>query len=94
VPILAAVAVGYTLYNELVPAPAYPYNVFPYVTLAWLVIGAAVVIFAPRLAKRMGDGLTRTLGIPELGAPHHHHAHDATAETDLSGVAEDIPPAS
>jgi amino acid transporter len=94
VPILAAIAVGYTLYNELVPAPAYPYNVFPYVTLAWLVIGAAVVMFAPRLAKRMGDGLTRTLGIPELGAPHHHHAHDAAADTDLSGVAEETPPAS
>ena len=65
---LAALAVGYTLYNELVPAPAYPYNLFPYITLAWLIIGAAVVLFAPHLAKRMGDGLTRTLGIPELGA--------------------------
>jgi amino acid transporter len=92
VPILAAVAVGYTLYNELVPAPAYPYNVFPYVTLAWLVMGAALVLFAPHLAKRMGDGLTRTLGIPELGAPHHHHAHDTAAEADLSGLAEDTPP--
>jgi amino acid transporter len=94
VPILAAIAVGYTLYNELVPAPAYPYNVFPYITLAWLVVGAAVVMFAPQLARRMGDGLVRTLGIAELGAPHHHHAPNAAAQADVSGLAEETPPAS
>ncbi len=91
VPIVAALAVGYTLYNELVPAPAHPYNLFPYITLAWLVIGAAVVIFAPHLAKRMGDGLTRTLGIPELG--HHHHGHGGAAAPDVPPLAEDTPPA-
>ncbi len=62
---------------------------FPYLTLAWLVTGASVVIFAPNLAKKMGDGLTRTLGIPEVGGPHHHHH----ADPDLSGLAEDTPPA-
>lgn len=91
VPILAAIAVAYTLYNQIVPAPAYPYNVFPYITLAWLIIGAAVVLFAPHLAKRMGDGLTRTLGIPELGGRHHHDP-DAAADSDLGGLAEDTPP--
>jgi amino acid transporter len=90
-PILAAIAVAYTLYNQIVPAPAHPYNVFPYIVLAWLIVGAALVIFAPHLARRMGDGLTRTLGIPELGGPHHQH-HDAGAESDLSGLAEDRPP--
>ena len=90
VPILAFLAVGYTLYNELYPAPAYPYNVFPYITLAWLVIGAAVVIFAPHLAKRMGDGLTRTLGIQAPGS--HHHATAGVADAGPSGLAEDTPP--
>ncbi len=54
------------------------------------------MVFAPHLAKRMGDGLTRTLGIPELGGPHHHHhhAHDADADADASGLAEETPPAS
>jgi amino acid transporter len=92
VPILAFLAVAYTLYNEVYPAPAYPYNVFPYIALAWLIIGAAVVIFAPNLAKRMGDGLTRTLGIKELG-PHHHQAAGSAAEAEVSGLAEDTPPA-
>ncbi len=67
VPALAALMVAYTLYNQLVPAPAMPYRLFPYITLAWLLIGAGVVIFAPRLATRMGDGLTRALGLPVLG---------------------------
>jgi amino acid transporter len=92
VPIVAALAVGYTLYNELVPAPAHPYNLFPYITLAWLIIGAAVVLFAPHLATRMGDGLTRTLGIPELGQ-HHRNARSDAAEAELSGTAEEPPPA-
>jgi amino acid transporter len=68
VPIVAALAVLYTLYNELIPAPAYPYNIFPYITLAWLLIGAAIVLFAPQMATRMGDGLTRTLGLGGSGS--------------------------
>jgi amino acid transporter len=68
VPIVAALAVLYTLYNELIPAPAYPYNIFPYITLAWLIIGLAVVLFAPQMATRMGDGLTRTLGLKGSGS--------------------------
>ena len=91
IPILAALAVGYTLYNELVPAPAHPYSLFPYITLAWLIIGAAVVIFAPHLAKRMGDGLTRTLGIPELGITIIRTRRSAGAE--LTGGADETPPA-
>jgi hypothetical protein len=67
VPILAALLVAYTLYNQLVPAPAMPYRLFPYITLGWLLIGAAVVVFAPQMAARMGDGLTRTLGLPAPG---------------------------
>jgi len=67
IPVLAALLVAYTLYNQLVPAPAMPFRLFPYIALGWLLIGAAVVIFAPRLAARMGDGLTRTLGLPVPG---------------------------
>jgi amino acid transporter len=63
VPIIAVLAVGYTLYNELVPAPAGAYRIFPYITLAWLLIGAMIVLFAPQMAKRMGEGLVRSLGL-------------------------------
>jgi amino acid transporter len=67
IPALAAILVGYTLYNQLVPAPAWPFKLFPYLALGWLLIGAAVVVFAPRLATRMGDGLVRTLGLTKAG---------------------------
>lgn len=83
VPILAAIAVGYTLYNQLVPAPAYPYNIFPYIALAWLVIGAAIVIFTPQLARRVGAGLTRTLGVSAF----------ASEPMAVEGLAEEVPPA-
>jgi amino acid transporter len=63
VPALAALLVAYTLYNQLIPAPAWPYKLFPYLVLGWLLIGAAVVVFAPGIATRMGDGLVRTLGL-------------------------------
>jgi amino acid transporter len=70
VPALAALLVAYTLYNQLIPAPAWPYKLFPYLVLGWLLIGAAVVVFAPRIATRMGDGLVRTLGLsPAAGGP-------------------------
>jgi amino acid transporter len=86
VPIAAVLLVGYTLYNQLVPAPAWPYALFPYVALVWLIIGAAVVIFAPHLARRMGDGLTRTLGLPALGADH---VPAGVTARDLGGLADD-----
>jgi amino acid transporter len=89
VPILAALAVVYTLYNQIIPAPAYPYNVFPYIALAWLVIGTAVVIFAPRLTKRIGDGLIRTLGLAASGS-ETTAAESAPADI---GLAEGMPPA-
>jgi amino acid transporter len=67
VPALAFLLVAYTLYNQLIPAPAWPYRLFPYLALAWLLIGAAVVVFAPGIAGRMGDGLVRTLGLGQTG---------------------------
>jgi amino acid transporter len=88
VPIAAVLMVGYTLYNQLVPAPAWPYSLFPYVTLAWLIVGAAVVLFTPHLAKRMGDGLVRTLG---LSGPADGQAETAVGAAELTGLAEDPP---
>jgi amino acid transporter len=41
VSILATVAIGYVIYKNLVPVPASPYNTFPYIFLAWIVIGLA-----------------------------------------------------
>jgi amino acid transporter len=41
VSVLAAAAIVYVIYKNVVPVPAAPYNYFPYVFLAWVVVGLA-----------------------------------------------------
>lgn len=58
-PILGVAYLGYVFYKQIIPVPASPYNLFPYIAAAWLLLGAAIVIFWRALAQRVGDGLTR-----------------------------------
>ena len=41
VSVLATAAIVYVIYKNVVPVPAAPYNYFPYVFLAWVVVGLA-----------------------------------------------------
>lgn len=61
VPLAAFAIIVYLMYNELVPAPASPYNVFPYIVGGWLVIGLLLVLATPGLANRIDTGLERAL---------------------------------
>jgi amino acid transporter len=63
-PAIAVIICGYVLYANIYPAPASPYNYFPYILLAWLIIGAAVILLSPQLARRVGAGLSRDLDLP------------------------------
>jgi amino acid transporter len=63
-PAVAVILVGYVLYANVYPAPASPYNLFPYILLAWLVIGVAVIALAPKLVRRVGAGLAQDLDLP------------------------------
>ena len=56
-PIVAVVFLFCTIYKNVYPAPAFPYNLVPYVVAAWLAIGLLVVLVSPGLAKRIGAGL-------------------------------------
>jgi len=47
----------YTLYKNLWPVPAYPFNIFPYVVAAWLAVGLAAAWLAPGVAARVASGL-------------------------------------
>lgn len=67
-PVLGIAFLAYTLYRQIVPVPASPYNYFPYAVLAYLVIGAALVIGVPGMAKRIGAGLAKSEGI-EISGP-------------------------
>lgn len=47
----------YTLYKNLWPVPAYPFNIFPYIVAGWLGIGAAVTLLVPGFAGRVTEQL-------------------------------------
>jgi hypothetical protein len=39
VPVLALAILGYVIYANVYPIPDFPFNVFPYVVAAWLILG-------------------------------------------------------
>jgi amino acid transporter len=63
VPVLAIVILGYTLYSNIIPVPAAPYNIFPYVALGWLVLGLLIVFISPALVRRIGLHLEESEGL-------------------------------
>ena len=63
IPILAILVLGYTLYSNLYPVPAPPYNIFPYVALAWLIIGPVIIFASPALVRRIGLHLRENEGL-------------------------------
>lgn len=63
IPLAGAVLVGYTLFTNIYPVPEAPYSAFPYVVVAWVLVGVAYAarsrtlsrraeVAAPRLRKR------------------------------------------
>ena len=63
IPVAAILVLGYTPYSNIYPIPAPPYNIFPYVALAWLVIGLLVVFLSPALVRRIGLHLQENEGL-------------------------------
>ena len=58
VPLLAIATLAYTIYKQVYPVPAHPYNLFPYVAGGWCLIGLATIVLVPGLAARIGKRLT------------------------------------
>ena len=52
----------YTLYKNLWPVPAYPFNIFPYIVAGWLAVGATATVLVPGFADRVADELRRRTG--------------------------------
>ena len=55
----------YTLYKNVWPVPPSPFDLFPYIVAAWLVLGAAAAIFIPGLAERIDRELRERTGMDE-----------------------------
>jgi amino acid transporter len=63
-PAIAVLLCAYVLYCNVYPAPASPFNLFPYILIGWLVIGTIVILASPALVRRVGLGLARELDLP------------------------------
>jgi amino acid transporter len=73
VPLLALVVLGYTIWRNVAPYPAYgdgPAFWFPIVAGGWLLVGLVAVLAAPAMAQRAGAALTAA----ELGARREEQA--------------------
>jgi hypothetical protein len=60
--LLGSVFAGYIFYVQSTGQSS-PYNLFPYYTGTWCVLGLLIVLASPKLATRIGDKLARA----ELG---------------------------
>lgn len=57
IPVLAIVALLYTLYSNIFPMPAAPYNYFPYIVLGWIIVGIVITMVSPNLVSRIAKRL-------------------------------------
>ena len=55
--VLAVAAIGYTLYKQVSPRPAPPYDWFPFVVGGWAAVGIGVTLCFPALTRRIGSRL-------------------------------------
>lgn len=57
IPVGGATVALYVLYRNVVPAPAFPFNLFPYIVAGWLALGLAFALLVPDLSGRIRRGL-------------------------------------
>jgi amino acid transporter len=60
-PVLGIAFLAFTIYKNVAGTEA-PYDRFPWIVLAWLVIGALIIAAAPHLVRRIGERLTGEIG--------------------------------
>jgi amino acid transporter len=61
-PVVAIVVLGYVFDRNAV-GQVYPFNWFPWVVVAWLAVGLAIIMTIPGLARRIGANLTAAEGM-------------------------------
>lgn len=49
--VLGTLAMAWPLYNSVYPVPAFPDNLWPYVVLAWVVVGTGLVALKPAIGR-------------------------------------------
>jgi amino acid transporter len=74
IPLAAAVAVGFVVYNNVVPVPPYPLNIALPLAGGWAVVGIIATVYLVRTGRTgWMDRATRVLGdADEPAAPAEH----------------------
>lgn len=69
--VIGGAIVGYALWSSLVPAPAAPYNILPYIAGVVVVVGILIIAFSKRLRERLRGSPTFRIaaGQPDAPAP-------------------------
>jgi amino acid transporter len=80
IPALAVVYLVYVFYKQSVGQPD-PFNRLPYIAGVWCLIGLAIVVVAPGLARRIGDRLSAELAV--TGSDVEEMEHQGSAREDL-----------
>jgi amino acid transporter len=68
-PLLGVAAAGYTIYRNVYPAPASPFDVFPWIVLGWLALGTAISLLVPGFAEKLREQLALRTSRPEAPTP-------------------------
>jgi amino acid transporter len=55
IPGLAIILLAYTLWSNVYPVPAAPYNYFPYLVVFWVIVGIVIVWRSPAQAEQLGQ---------------------------------------
>lgn len=63
--VIFTIAIGALVYVEYknIKGTAYPYDRFPYVVLAWLLVAVVITVAFPKLVRRIGQNLSQAEGI-------------------------------
>ena len=66
-PLLGIAFLVYTIYKNVVGV-SFPYNRFPILVGAWLIVGLLIIVLTPGLARRIGESLAREAGLEDTAA--------------------------
>jgi hypothetical protein len=56
--VISGAATGYALWDSLVPAPAYPYDILHYIAVGLVLLGVTIVASSKSLRNRLRNGPT------------------------------------
>jgi amino acid transporter len=69
VPVIALAILVYVIYANVYPVPDFPFNLFPYIVAAWLMVGLGIILLVPGLARRIGANLAEREGLAVEESP-------------------------